>query len=76
MLEHDLPHAADQAPSALTPALPTASGRGFSSLVFPLSQRLGRERLLTLSEMTRRRARFRDSWQRISTQVNLVKGIF
>lgn len=71
-----LPHAADQAPPALTSAIPTASGRGFLAFVFPLSQRLGRGRLFTLSEMTRGRARFRASWQRITTQANLVKDIF
>lgn len=67
VLEWDLPHAADQAPSALTPAIPTALHRGFLAFVFPLSQSLGRGKLFTLSEMTRRRVRFRDGCQRINT---------
>lgn len=68
VLERDRPHAACQAPASLTSAIPAASGRGFLAFVFPLSQSLGRGKTLsTLSEMKRRRVRFRDSWQRITT---------
>ncbi|XP_041269074.1 transcription initiation factor TFIID subunit 4-like [Onychostruthus taczanowskii] len=51
-LQRDPPHAAGQASSALTSAIPTASGRGFPAFVFPLSQRLGRGRLYPVRDDT------------------------
>lgn len=77
MLERDLPCVADQAPPALTLAVHTASCRGFLPFSIPLSQPSGGGRLrYVLSEMTCRKARFRDSRRRISTQACLVKCTF